>query len=393
MSANSASEANSGKKLLSIVLPVYNEEAVLPLLTAKIAKSLWPSGLDYEMIFVNDGSRDDSGKLLDEMASTSNRIRVVHLSRNFGHQAAIQAGLAHARGDAVVLMDSDLQDAPEAIPKMAAQWQAGYDVVYAIRTNRKEGPWKKFCIRAFYRLMSRTASIPLPAEAGNFSLIDRRVAHWIMTLRECDRYLPGLRSWVGFKQIGIEVERNARYDKQPRVSLGGLFRLAKSAIYSFSSLPLTLIQAIGIAAAAAFIGLGGYAVFCKLITGWALPGWTSPMLLGSFFGALNALGITVLGEYVIRIYDQVRGRPLYLVDHTVNMDAYESSGQNKSVSAKPPIALAEEDFSGDELYQELMDEAINLLQAGSQARETTDTLNIAPESVDYESEEIVDLHQ
>ena len=387
MYANSTSHTASEKKLISIVLPVYNEEQILPLLTAKIAKALWSSDLDYEMIFVNDGSRDDSGGLLDELASTSKRIRVLHLSRNFGHQAAIHAGLAHARGDAVVLMDSDLQDAPDAIPKMVAQWRAGYDVVYAIRTNRKESPGKRFCFRAFHRLMSGAASIFLPVGADNFSLIDRRVARRILALGERDRYFPGLRSWVGFKQIGIEVERDARYDQRPRVSLGGWFHLAKTAIFSFSALPLAMFQVLGMAATAAFLGLGGFVVFCKLFTGWAISGWTSAMLTVSFFGALNALGISVLGEYAIRIYDQVRNRPLYLVDRTVNLETRESGKQNSSAAVKPAIALAEEDFSGDAQYLELMDEAMSLLQAGGTMRETT-----APaESANYETQEYAGL--
>jgi len=336
--------------LLSIVLPVYNEAQVLPVLAGRIAKALWNSNVAYEMIFVNDGSQDDSGEILDELAAHGRRIQVVHLARNFGHQAAVHAGLAYARGDAVVLMDSDLQDAPEAIPEMLRRWQAGEEVVYALRTKRKEGTWKRLGFAAFHRLMARVATVPLPAEAGIFGLIDRRVARLILNLPERDRYFPGLRCWVGFRQSGIVVERQARYDAVPRVSLRGLFRLAKTAIFSFSTLPLMIFHIIGFVAAAVFLGLGGYALFCKLFTSLALPGWTSHILLGSFFGAMNALGISILGEYVIRIYDQVRGRPLYLVDRTVNM---------------PETAVGEE-HENDQVYMDLMCEAQELLQEGDQ---------------------------
>jgi dolichol-phosphate mannosyltransferase len=306
--------------LLSVVLPVYNEAGALPVLAARIAEVIDSCGVRYEIVFVDDGSRDESPEVLDQLAAACPRIRVIHLSRNFGQQAAVQAGLAHASGEAVVLMDSDMQDAPEAIPQFLAQWRQGYEVVYAVRSQRKESFVKRFLFAAFHRLMSAVASVPIPADAGIFGLVDRRVARQIVALGEADRYFPGLRSWVGFRQKGVVVERLARYDRRPRVSWGGLFRLGKTAMFSFSSLPLRVFHAIGLAAAAVFVGLGGYSLFCKLFTDLAIPGWTSHILTGSFFGALNALGISILGEYVIRIYDQVRGRPPYVVDRTVNCE-------------------------------------------------------------------------
>lgn len=310
---------NRKDMLISVVLPVYNEANVLATLLDRVSESLAACDARYEIIFVDDGSRDASPRVLDELAAAHPWVRVVHFVRNFGHQAAVQAGLAHARGDAVVLMDSDLQDAPEAIPRFVDKWREGYDVVYALRTDRKENLLKRFLFAAFHRLLAAIASIRIPADAGIFGLVDRRAARAIVDLGERDRYFPGLRSWVGFRQIGVEVERGARYDQRPRVSLVGLMRLAKTAIFSFSSFPLTIFYAIGGAAAAVFLGLGGYSLFCKLFTDLAIPGWTSHILTGSFFGALNALGICILGEYVVRIYDQVRARPLYLVDRTVNV--------------------------------------------------------------------------
>jgi polyisoprenyl-phosphate glycosyltransferase len=337
--------AESAETLVSVVLPVYNEAEVLPILTARLAEVLDGCRVRYEIIFVNDGSCDESPRVLDQLAAAGDRVRVVHLSRNFGHQAAVQAGLANAHGDAVVLMDSDMQDAPEAIPRFLAEWRAGYDVVYAIRTQRKENVLKRLCFAGFHHLMSAVASVPIPADAGIFGLIDRRVARQIIALGETDRYFPGLRSWVGLRQTGIVVERNARYDDRPRVSLRGLFHLAKTAMFSFSSFPLTVFHVIGGMAMIVFLGLSCFSVFCRLFTHLAIPGWTSHILTGSFFGALNALGISILGEYVIRIYDQVRGRPQYVVDRTVNI-----------APAMPADASA-----GDAPYIRLMEEALQLL--------------------------------
>ena len=321
MSDRATPDRRHGKDvLISVVLPVYNEAKVLATLLERVTESLAACDVRYEILFVDDGSSDASPQILDELAAAHAGVRVVHFVRNFGHQAAVQAGLVHARGDAVVLMDSDLQDAPEAIPQFVGKWREGYDVVYALRTQRKENLLKRFLFAAFHRLMAAIASIHIPADAGIFGLVDRRAARAIVALGERDRYFPGLRSWVGFRQIGVEVERNARYDERPRVSLFGLVRLAKTAIFSFSSFPLTIFYAIGGGAAAVFVLLGSYSLFCKLFTDLAIPGWTSHILTGSFFGALNALGICILGEYVVRIYDQVRARPLYLVDRTMNVE-------------------------------------------------------------------------
>jgi len=355
--------------LISVVLPVYNEADVLPLLLQHVTEAMAETEADYEIVFVNDGSSDDSPNVLDRLAAGNGRVRVIHLSRNFGHQAAVQAGMAHTRGDAVVLMDSDMQDAPEAIPQFVRQWHAGYDVVYAVRTRRKETWWKKLLFAAFHRLMSRVASVRIPVDAGNFGLVDRRVARQIVALGESDRYFPGLRCWVGFRQTGIEVERNARYDDSPRVSLRGLTRLAKTAIFSFSSFPLIIFHVIGFLAAVLFVGLSCFSLFCKLFTHYAIPGWTSHMLLGSFFGALNAMGIAILGEYVIRIYDQVRARPLYLVDRTVNMEP--------ETEKEPSL--------GDQPYVELMEQAVRLLEAGTLHEEP----RLPAESADHPTEPVV----
>ncbi|MDZ4817593.1 MAG: glycosyltransferase family 2 protein [Planctomycetota bacterium] len=336
--------------LITVVLPVYNEAAVLETLHEQVQEAIVDCGTNAEIVFVNDGSTDASARILDCLADQHHNIRVVHFSRNFGHQAAVQAGLEQARGDAVVLMDADLQDAPQAIGQFLEQWQAGYDVVYAIRVDRKESIYKRALFAGFHKLLASVATTPIPADAGNFGLLDARVVKEIVALGEKDRYLPGLRSWVGFRQTGVPVERNARYDDCPRVSLRGLWRLAKTAIFSFSTLPLSIFYIIGYIALAVFLALSGFAVYCRLFTDLAIPGWTSFMIVGSFFGAINALGISMLGEYVIRIYDQVRARPLYLVDRMV---------EHSRVPVDASAMHEHEDW--DDHYQNLLDESSELL--------------------------------
>jgi glycosyltransferase involved in cell wall biosynthesis len=314
-------ERPSRPALVSVVVPVYNEVQVLPLLHGLLVKELARAGAGCEVIFVNDGSADGSAEVLDGLAAFDPRVRVLHLARNFGHQAAVQAGLLHAAGDAVVVMDADLQDDPARIPDLVAEWRKGFDIVYAVRTGRKENPVKRFLFAAFYRLLGLIASTPIPRDAGNFSLLDRRVAREIGQLADRDRYFPGLRSWVGFRQTGVVIERKGRYDGRPRVPVRGLFRLAQTAIFSFSKVPLSLFYAVSGLALVSGIGLGGFALYHKLRTGQAIPGWTSLLVSTCFFGALNALGIAVLGEYVLRIYDQARARPLFIVARTVNVPA------------------------------------------------------------------------
>jgi dolichol-phosphate mannosyltransferase len=307
--------------LLSIVLPVHNEARVLEALVASIRASVETLGCRSELIFVNDGSSDDTPVVLDALADRDPAVRVLHLSRNFGHQASIHAGLTHARGDAVVVMDADLQDDPGAIVAFFEKWRSGFDIVYGIRTLRKEGLLKRTVFASFYRIFDLVSPVPMPLDAGSFSLIDRRVVRQLRRLGERDRYFAGLRSWVGYRHCGIALERGARYDRRPRVRLYDLWRLAKSAIVSFSHLPLTIFYGIAVVATMLFVALGAFTVYHKLVTGLAILGWTSTVMTACFFGALNALGIAILGEYVLRIYDQVRARPLYIVARSVNFGA------------------------------------------------------------------------
>lgn len=313
---------------VSVVMPVYNEVAILTPLTEAVQNALKEHCAEFQIVYVNDGSSDGSEQALDALAERFPEVCVLHLSRNFGHQPAVHAGLQFADGDVVVLMDSDMQDDPAALPKFLESWEAGHDVVYAQRRNRKESLPKKLLFHSFYRVLNAISDAPIPADAGNFSLMDRRVVDAMLLLPETDRYLPGIRSWTGFRQTGIPVDRLARHDDQPRVSLAGLFRLAKTAIFSFSSFPLTVFHAIATVSGLVCLFCMSFVLYHRLLTGDAIPGWTSIVMIASFFGTLNALGIVVLGEYVIRIYDQVRQRPVSITRRVV-------TGQ---VAVKPEVS-------------------------------------------------------
>ncbi len=320
--------------LVSVVLPVFNEVAVLRELHRRLTETLTRRGCRYEILYVNDGSSDGSREILDSLADEDTRVRVLHFSRNFGHQAAVQAGLVHAGGDAVVVMDSDMQDDPDAIGDFLDQWQQGYDVVYAVRTKRKEWWGKRLLFAGFYRLLNSISQTEIPTDAGNFGLVDRQVVRQIAALGDYERYYPGLRRWVGFRQTGVPVERLARHDGRPRVSLFGLFRLAQAAIFSFSTVPLKAFYGLAGLSLLAAIVVSTFVLYHRLFTGLAIPGWTSILIVASFFGALNALGIGILGEYVIRIYDQVRGRPLFLVAEKRNFaEVFANGVEDRSTTA------------------------------------------------------------
>lgn len=305
---------------LSIVVPVYNESSILERLISELKSSVEAIPGTVEIVFINDGSTDRSPELLNAAAQNDRTIHVVHLTRNFGQQPALMAGLMYASGKAIVILDADMQDDSRAIKDMYDAWARGNDVVYAIRTNRKEHVLKRCLFFLFYRLLNAISRTPIPKDAGAFGLIDRRVANAITRIQDTDCFYPGLRSWVGFKQIGIPTERSTRYDECPRVSLLGLCRLAKTAIFNFSSAPLMIFYAAAIISLAAFTLTSSFVLYHKWYTGLAIPGWTSTILISSFFGAINALGIAILGEYVVRIHDQVRSRPRFIVGHTVNCD-------------------------------------------------------------------------
>lgn len=347
-------------RLISIVMPVYNERQVLSRLVEAVDAAIVGSGYRHEIVFVNDGSEDGSREILDVIATAHSHVRVIHLSRNFGHQPAVHAGLVYARGDAVIVMDSDLQDSPAALPEFIARWEQGYQVVYAVRTGRKEAIWKKFLFYAFYRVLNSIVTTELPADAGNFGLMDRIVVDEILRIPDCDRYFPGLRNWVGFRQTGLPVERLARHDVHPRVTLRQLFSLAKTAIFGFSRAPLSMFYGIAGLSFALFLFCSGFTLYHRFVTHLAIPGWTSVTMVSALFGALNALGISVLGEYVVRIYDQVRQRPPFIVARTANLDTHER--HCSQLNSQPEVVLHEDITQLSQDVQVVLREGVSNIQ-------------------------------
>jgi len=308
----------AGHCKLTIAVPVYNEESVLPLLLGRTRAVLddLPGG-PHELLFVDDGSRDETLALLRAAAAEDPRITVVALARNFGHQAALTAALAQAAGDAVVLMDGDLQDSPEAIPRFLEAYHEGYDVVYAVRVKRKEGLVLRACYALFYWLISKMSGIRLPRDAGDFCLLSRRVVDHLNGAPERHRYLRGLRAWVGFRQLGIPIEREARASGQPKYNLRRLFSLAFDGIFSFSIVPLRAAAVLGFSTVAISIAAAGFFVYAKLLLQRSPQGFTALAVSIAFFAGVQLIFLGVIGEYVGRIYEEVKRRPLYVVDQVI----------------------------------------------------------------------------
>jgi glycosyltransferase involved in cell wall biosynthesis len=302
------------RPLLSVVVPIKDEIETLPELSRRLADVLTGELSDAEIVFVDDGSADGSARWIADRHADDARVKLVRLSRNFGHQAAVTAGLAHASGRAVVLMDGDLQDPPELIPTLVAKWSEGHEIVHTVKTRRQE-PWaRRIAFRAFYRLIrSLTSDTDLPVQAGLFSLLDRRVVEELARLPERNRYLAGLRSWVGFRQASVEYERDARWSGAPRVSVARLFRLAFDGIFSFSNLPLRLATLLGLIVSLTAFLLMATILYLRLFTDLAILGWASLMTSILFLGGVILVTIGIIGEYTGRIYDEVKRRPLYVV--------------------------------------------------------------------------------
>lgn len=318
------------RPMISVVLPVYNEQETLAALHARLVPALEKAteGL-FEVIFVNDGSRDNSEQILDNFHGQDARLKVVHFSRNFGHQAALQAGLDAATGAAVTLMDADLQDPPEVLPQFIDYWRSGYDVVYAVRRQRKEGWLKRTAYAVFYRTMKLLAEIEVPLDAGDFCLLDRRVVETLTGLRERNRFLRGLRSWVGFKQIGVEYEREARHAGAPKYTLRKLIKLALSGYVGFSAAPLRVATWLGVLAAGAGFLIAVWALVTKLAGIYSPRGWASTIAVILFIGGAQLLMLGVIGEYLSRVYDEVRARPLYIVRAQLGLDTTGINGERR----------------------------------------------------------------
>jgi dolichol-phosphate mannosyltransferase len=308
------------RPVLTLVLPIYNEEEVIPILHDRLQLFLDTLGVVAEVLFVDDGSKDKSLPLLRELAARDTRYRVLAFSRNFGHQSAITAGVDYARGKAVVVMDADLQDPPEVVKEMLARWREGYDVVYGKRRSREGETWFKLVTaKCFYRIFRAMIPIEVPLDAGDFRLMSRQVVLTMRSLREAHRFVRGMVAWVGFRQVAVLYDRPGRAAGETKYPLRKMVRFAIDGITSFSVLPLRFATYLGMFISVASVGYAMWALFDKVVLHATVQGWTTTVVLVALLSSVQLLMIGILGEYVGRIYEQVKLRPLYVVGDRVNL--------------------------------------------------------------------------
>ncbi len=322
---------------VSVIVPCFNEEAVLPKLFERMGVVAGTWGVDYEIICVDDGSRDRTWEMLKARNQADAHWRCLSFARNFGHQTAVSAGLFHATGDAAVIIDADLQDPPEEIARLLAKWREGFEVVFAVRKTRKDPFVKRLLAWGFYRIISRMAPFPMPTDAGDFCLLDRKVVNVINALPERNRYLRGLRTWCGFKHTAVEFERGERAAGVPQYTFKKSFKLALDGLFSFSAVPLRLATYLGFWVSS-FAFLGAVFTFCQKIfspqfakIGLAPgPGFPTVVISILFLGGVQLICLGILGEYIGRIYDEVKGRPLWIIRDSAGI------APQSTPSRKPP---------------------------------------------------------
>lgn len=300
-------------QLLSVVVPCYNEEEVIGETHKRLIEALTPLAPDFEIIYVNDGSRDGTLGILSSLRAVDSRARVIDLSRNFGHQIAVTAGVDAARGGPVVLIDADLQDPPEVIAGMMEKWREGYDVVYGVRASREgESAFKLKTARAFYRTLNKMSEVPMPLDTGDFRLMDRRVVDILKAMPERHRFLRGMVAWIGFKQCALPYDRKKRFAGVSKYPLRKMIAFATTGILSFSSQPLRWATMMGVwTSVLSLLGIL-YVVGLRLFTANWVSGWTLLMVAVLFLGGVQLLCLGIIGEYVGRVHEQTKGRPLYL---------------------------------------------------------------------------------
>lgn len=299
---------------ISVVIPVFNERENIPLLSEKLEKILTCLSEDYELIFVNDGSWDGSAEELERLHRKNPRIKLITLSRNFGHQVALSAGMELTSGDVVIMMDGDLQHPPELIPDLFKKWQEGYQVVYTIRQETADaGHFKIWSASLFYWLINLMARTPIPAGASDFRLVDRVVVNELRKFKENSRFFRGLLAWLGFRQIGVPYLAPSRLYGASRYALGEMMRLALDGVTSFSSFPLRISTYVGLLVSGISFIYGMYTLYMGIFSDKVVPGWASLMIVVLFLGGVQMITLGIMGEYLGRIYDQVKGRPLYVV--------------------------------------------------------------------------------
>ncbi len=312
--------------MISIVIPAYNEEDGIAETYRRIVESASAWNEEFELVIVDDGSRDRTLAICENIGSADPRMKVISLSRNFGHQPAVSAGLMHARGSIVAVMDADLQDPPEQLFRFIEKIREGWDVVYAIRTKRKEGVLKRICYSTYYRILKRLAVLDIPLDAGDFCVMRGEVVDAINQLPERSRFVRGLRSWVGFRQTGLAYERQARFAGEPKYDFRKLMKLGMSGIVNFSYRPLQFIMFIGVALAG-FCLMGAIFVLFQYVSNWTISGfnprnargWTSTIFIILFVSAANLTCMGILGEYIGRLFEEVKHRPVWIVKKRINL--------------------------------------------------------------------------
>lgn len=317
--------------MISVIIPAYNEEAILDILIDRLIPVTKTWNEECEILFMDDGSKDATWQMITSYHKKYPFIKGVKFSRNFGHQSAVTAGLRYASGDAVIIIDADLQDPPELLKTFIDKWKDGYDVVYGVRKKRKEGIFKRMAYFIFYRLLSKLSDIDIPLDSGDFCLMDRKVVDKINMLPEKKRFIRGLRVWVGYKHTSIEYERPARAGGEPKYDLFKLVDLALNGLLSFSSLPLRLASIFGlIVAGTSFVGFiffFAYRIFNLKFFGYSIresPGTATILLTVLFLGGIQLITIGIIGEYLGRIFEEVKGRPTFLIDESIGLDTEES---------------------------------------------------------------------
>lgn len=326
---------------LSVIVPVFNESAVIRAFYDRATQALSAiPDVTYELIFVDDGSRDDSYQQLGDLAATDPRLRVIKFSRNFGHQIAITAGLDLAQGDCLAVIDADLQDPPEVIGDMIQKWREGYDVVYGVRADREgEGQMKLLTASVFYRVLNRITKISIPVDVGDFRLMSRRAANHLRKLREQDRFVRGLVSWIGFRQTGVSYHRDKRFAGETKYPYRKMIKFALDGITSFSTMPLKIATWMGYAASAlAFLYLAS--VFVQWQLGKTVEGWATIMVALLFMGGTQLICLGIIGEYVGRIFSESKGRPLYIVETVLGSDTWTDDTDLATAPATRAVGAA-----------------------------------------------------
>ncbi|MFU8827360.1 MAG: glycosyltransferase family 2 protein [Brevefilum sp.] len=313
--------------IFTVVAPIYNELENIPELYQRVRDVMERTGEPWELILVDDGSTDGSTAVIRNLAENDSRVQPVIFARNFGHQIAVTAGVDYSRGDAVIIIDADLQDPPEVILELIAKWREGYEVVYAVREEREGESWfKRTTASLFYRLIYRITDVKIPLDTGDFRLMDHKVVQVMQQMREKHRFLRGMSAWVGFKQVGVTYKRKPRYAGETKYPFSKMFKLALNAITSFSYFPLQMATFIGFVAAGISVIAIPVVAILRLITGTALLGQATTLVIVLFLGGVQLISLGIIGEYIGRIYDEAKNRPLYIVAEAPDRDVQDTAG-------------------------------------------------------------------